>query len=450
MYKVMKIDDERACLFDTEVMQPTFLSLKFCIEQLHQKSVNYQISTLTNIMYFKEYWLAKFGCTLDYSMYKGEFSGSVISEMISELDGFWIFLANARVYTNNVSPLPYSRQIDSIVKMKTCASRYHSVCRFISWLIDTYITAHYITESLLDIDIHRKTLHSMLILNSRKYTRYISQAQHSTNIYKSLTFAQLRDFVSLFTLPTIAEKDNDGKLLPSVYTSFRNLILVKLLTQYGLRIGEVLLLRGTSFKSNMAGTAFYMYVANLNDGADPRKHKPLIKTQQSIRELKITAHDYKIITAFMAQVEMRSSHNFLITSSIGDCSPLSYKAAYKIITDASDAMREKFPEHFSPRSSECLENVHPHMLRHTWAYMQLKFLHQHFERKFVKAGAVNIKGIMESAKDALRKQGGWAEGSRMPSRYAERFIAEHANEINMAMFEDSAFNIFAVKELPNI
>ncbi|WED83417.1 tyrosine-type recombinase/integrase [Aeromonas media] len=290
----------------------------------------------------------------------------------------------------------------------------------------------------------------MLILNSRKYTRYISQAQHSTNIYKSLTFAQLRDFVSLFTLPTIAEKDNDGKLLPSVYTSFRNLILVKLLTQYGLRIGEVLLLRGTSFKSNMAGTAFYMYVANLNDGADPRKHKPLIKTQQSIRELKITAHDYKIITAFMAQVEMRSSHNFLITSSIGDCSPLSYKAAYKIITDASDAMREKFPEHFSPRSSECLENVHPHMLRHTWAYMQLKFLHQHFERKFVKAGAVNIKGIMESAKDALRKQGGWAEGSRMPSRYAERFIAEHANEINMAMFEDSAFNIFAVKELPNI
>ncbi|WP_270824983.1 MULTISPECIES: hypothetical protein, partial [unclassified Aeromonas] len=61
MYKVMKIDDERACLFDTEVMQPTFLSLKFCIEQLHQKSVNYQISTLTNIMYFKEYWLAKEG-----------------------------------------------------------------------------------------------------------------------------------------------------------------------------------------------------------------------------------------------------------------------------------------------------------------------------------------------------------------------------------------------------
>ncbi|MCF5860057.1 tyrosine-type recombinase/integrase [Aeromonas veronii] len=449
MYKVMKIDDDRACLIDSEVMQPTFLSLKFCIELLHQKSVNYQILTLTNIMYFKEYWLAKFGCTLDYSMYKGQYSGSVISRMITELDGFWIFLGNARVYTNNVLFLPESHQNDSIQKMKTRASRYHTVCRFISWLIDTYITAHHITESLMEIDAHRKMLHSMLSLEARKYSRYTSQNRHSSNMYKSLTMEQLRDFASLFTLPTIIEKDDDGKLLPSVYTSFRNLILVKLLTQYGLRIGEALLLRGTSFKSNMAGTAFYMYVDSLNDGVDPRKHKPLIKTRQSIRELKITAQDYKIITAFMAQVEMRSSHDFLITSSIGDCPPLSYKAAYKIITDVSDAMKDKFPEHFSPRNAECLENVHPHMLRHTWAYMQLKSLHQHFERKFAKAGAVNIKGIMESAKDTLRKLGGWAEGSSMPSRYAERFIAEHANEISMEMFEDSTFNVFAVKELPN-
>ncbi len=102
MYKVMKIDDERACLFDSELVQPTFLSLRFCLAQLHLKSVNYQISTLTNIMYFHEYWLAKFGCTLDYSMYTGEFSGSVLSKMISELEGFWGFLSYARTYAGNM------------------------------------------------------------------------------------------------------------------------------------------------------------------------------------------------------------------------------------------------------------------------------------------------------------------------------------------------------------
>lgn len=450
MYKVIKIDDERACLFDSEVMQPTFLSLKLCIEQLHRKSVNYQISTLTNIMYFHEYWLAKFGFTLDYSMYKSEFSGSLISKMISELDCFWLYLAHSRDYVDNVTALPFNPQTDSIQKIQTQISRYQAVCRFISWLIDSYITPHFITESIKDIDAHKRALHSFLNVETKKYSKYSSNKSHNTNFYKSLTHEQLRDFVSLFFLPKQIEKDDDGKLAPSVYVSFRNLILIKLLTQYGLRIGEALLLRGTSFKSNMSGNAFYMYVANLNDSVDPRKQKPQIKTQQSIRELKITSQDYKIIKMFMSQVELRSSHNFLITSSIGDCDPLSYKAAYKIISDASDAMKEKFPEHFSAVNAEYLQNVHPHMLRHTWAYIQLRNLYRHYEEQFVKAGAANAKGIMESAKDSLRQLGGWADGSLMPNNYAKRFIAEHANEVNMSMFKHSTFEIHDSKEFPDI
>lgn len=450
MYKVIKIDDERACLFDSELMQPTFLSLKLCIVQLHLRSVNYQISSLTNIMYFHEYWLAKFGCTLDYSMYKGEFSGSVISKMISELDSFWLYLSNARVYTDNVATLPLTLKKDPIQKIQTKVSRYQTVCRFISWLIDTYITPHFITESIEDIDAHKKALHSFLSVEARKYSKYSSVQRQNTNLYKSLTHDQLRDFVSLFTLPKKIEKDDDGKLAPSDYVSFRNLILVKLLTQYGLRIGEALLLRGTSFKSNMSGNAFYMYVANLSDGIDPRKYKPLIKTSQSIRELKISPQDYKIIKMFMSQVEMRASHNFILTSSIGDCPPLSYKAAYKIISDTSDEMKAKFPEHFNQNNVEYLEAVHPHMLRHTWAYMQLRNLYHHFEERFAKAGAANAKGIMESAKDSLCQLGGWADGSLMPSNYAKRFIAERANEISMKMFKSCTFDVLENKEFPEL
>jgi len=450
MYKVLKIDDERACLFDTELMQPTFLSLRFCLAQLHLKSVNYQISTLTNIMYFHEYWLAKFGCTLDYSMYKGEFSGSGLSKMISELDGFWVYLSNSRTYAGNVAVLPPTPKKEPIQKMQTNVSRYQTVCRFIAWLIDSYITPHFITESIDDIGSHRKALHSFLNAEATKYSKYSSGKKQNTNIYKSLTHEQLRDFVSLFTLPKQITKGPDGRLLPSVYVAFRNIILVKLLTQYGLRIGEALLLRGTSFKSNMAGTAFYMYVANLQDGVDPRKHKPLIKTPQSTRELKITAQDYNIINMFMTQVQLRASHNFLLTSSMSDCPPLSYKAAYKIISDASDAMKLKFPNHFNPNNAEYLETVHPHMLRHTWAYMQLRNLHHHFEQRFVKAGAANAKGIMESAKDALRQLGGWADGSQMPSNYAKRFIAEHANEISMSLFQGGNADVFESETFPEI
>lgn len=438
----MKIDAQRACLFDGENMQPTFLSLRFCLAQLHLKSVNYQLITLTNIMYFQEYWLAKFGCTLDYSMYKGEFSGSVISTMISELEGFWLYLSNARTYVGNLAVLPLTLKQDSIQKIQTNVSRYQTVCRFISWLIDAYITPHFISERIEDVDRLRKSLNCFLKLEAKKYNKYSHNQRQHTNLYKSLTHDQLRDFVSLFALPKQIIKHEDGKLLPSVYVAFRNLILVKLLTQYGLRVGEALLLRGTSFKSNMAGTIFYMYVANLQDGVDPRKHKPLIKTAQSIRELKVTSQDYKIIQMFMQQVGLRASHNFLLTSSIGEYPPLSYKAAYKIISDAGNKMKEKFPEHFNQDSAEYLVNVHPHMLRHTWAYLQLKNLYHHFEGQFVKAGVANTKGIMESAKDTLRKLGGWSDNSQMPSNYAKRFIAEQANEISMNLFQGYSADVF--------
>ncbi|TNH82010.1 hypothetical protein CF140_12130 [Aeromonas sobria] len=439
MYKVMRIDDKKACLFDSEIMQPTFLSLKLCIEQLHQRSVNYQISTLTNIMYFHEYWFAKFGCTLDYSMYKGEFSGLVITKIISELDGFWLYLGNSRIYASNVAALPLNGQKDLFQSIQTQVLRYQTVCRFISWLIDSYITPHFITECIDDIHSHKKALHSYLNVEAKKYSKYHSNQKKSTNVYKSLTQEQLRDFASLFALPSRIEKDRDGRVTPSIYVSFRNLILVKLLVQYGLRIGEALLLRETSFKPNKAETSFYMLVANLDDGTDPRKTKPLIKTKQSTRELKISPKDYYNIQSLMAQVRLRTTHNFLFTSSIGECPPLSYKAAYKIITDASDAMKEKFPEHFDSIYAEFLENVHPHMLRHTWAYLKLKELYRKHEVIFINAGAANAKGIMSAAKDSLRELGGWSENSMMPSYYAKRFIAEKANEINMKMFSDSTY-----------
>lgn len=446
----MKIDDQRACLFDSENMQPTFLSLRFCLAQLHLKSVNYQISTLTNIMYFHEYWLAKFSCTLDYSMYKGEFSGSVISTMISELEGFWLYLSNARTYVGDIVVLPLTLKQDPIQKIQTNVSRYQTVCRFISWLIDTYITPYFISESIEDVDKHKKSLHSFLKVENKKFQKYSSNQRQHTSLYKSLTQDQLRDFVSLFALPKQIIKDEDGKLLPSLYVAFRNIILVKLLTQYGLRVGEALLLRGTSFKSNMAGTIFYMYVANLRDGIDPRKHKPLIKTSQSIRELKITSQDYKIIKMFMKQVELRASHNFLLTSSIGDCPPLSYKSAYKIIRAASDEMKEKYPEHFNKNHSEYLYSVHPHMLRHTWAYIQLGNLYHHFEERYIKAGVINTMGVMESAKDSLRQLGGWSDGSMMPSNYAKRFIAEQANEVSIKIFKGNAFDLLESKQFPEL
>ncbi len=382
-------------------------------------------------------------------MYKDEFSGTVISKIISELEGFRIFLCSSKVYMDNVTALPTIHKKNSIKEIQTHVSKYQTVCRFISWLIDSYITPHFMLDDFEKTYNLNKTLHSYLSLSANNHSKF-RLGNKNKNLYKSLTNEQLRDFVYLFKLPAKIEKDSDGRMTASAYVRFRNLILVKLLTQYGLRIGETLLLRESSFKLNMAETIAYMYVANLDDGVDPRKNKPSIKTRNSIRELKISMQDYKIIKMFMMQVKLRASHNFLFSSSIGECPPLTYKAAYKIIIDASEIMKDKFPAYFDQTKAEFLENVHPHMLRHTWAYMQLKNLYYQVEKQFIKAGAVNTKGIMASAKDMLRQLGGWSENSVMPNHYAERFIAESANEKSLKMFDEHFIETFETLDIPRI
>lgn len=103
-------------------------------------------------------------------MYKGEFSGSVISTMISELEGFWLYLSNARTYVGNLAVLPLTLKQDSIQKIQTNVSRYQTVCRFISWLIDAYITPHFISERIEDVDRLRKSLNCFLKLEAKNTT----------------------------------------------------------------------------------------------------------------------------------------------------------------------------------------------------------------------------------------------------------------------------------------
>lgn len=45
--------------------------------------------------------------------------------------------------------------------------------------------------------------------------------------------------------------------------------------------------------------------------------------------------------------------------------------------------------------------------------------------------AFSEKGIMDEAKDELRKLGGWSVDSQVPNLYAARFIQEKANYANL-------------------
>ena len=444
MYRTIRIDNNRICMFDTETVLPTFLTLMYCVHALHYKSVNYQESELTNLKHFHNYWLDKYSKTLDYSVIDAEFSGKIFLKLIESLDGFWLYLDNSKRSLGNVTSLndqTSGSARPTLKRLSTNAACYQSVCRFLDFLINHYVSLHYINETPSEIDSHRHSLLHLLRARRSNYKHLLSQKV--SGHYKSLTTQQFADFVSMFPISVNPRKDNQGRLTNSAYRQYRDHILIRLLSNYGLRIGEALLLRRSSFKTNMAGNAYYMQVANLEDGFDPRKNKLSIKTDSSVRVMKIAQNDYLIVQRFFEQIELLSVYDYLFTSSLGEYPPLSYQGALKIITDASNRMQKKFPHHFSPEFEDSISGVHPHMLRHTWAYLQLQYLYRKHQAKFISAGASNLKGIMQSAIDDLRALGGWTHNSTMPANYAKRFIVERANELNVAKFKDAPANIIS-------
>ncbi|WP_165905443.1 tyrosine-type recombinase/integrase [Parashewanella spongiae] len=366
--------------------------------------------------------------------------------MIELLDGFWLYLNNSRIeQAKNVYSLKASPYDVPTEAYSTNAAHYHSVCRFIEQLISNYISPHYITKAPDEVELCRRNILALLSQKKKQYSSYSSD-KHK-NDYKSLNENQFRDFVSVFPVPTNPTKDGLGKVSNSVYRQYRDHILLRFLSSYGLRIGEALLLRGSSFKPNFSETKFFMMVTNLEDNVDPRSKKPSIKTASSHRELEISQQDYMIVKGFMSQVKLISQHDFLFTSSSTNASPLSYQGARKIIIDASNRMKKLFPHHFDITKSDHLQTISPHMLRHTWAYFQLEHIFRRYTADFIKAGAVDPKGIMKSAIDHLRSLGGWSARSQMPAYYGKRFIAKRANELSMSKFKEDAFKHFNI-ELP--
>lgn len=72
-------------------------------------------------------------------------------------------------------------------------------------------------------------------------------------------------------------------------------------------------------------------------------------------------------------------------------------------------------------------------MRHTWAYNALSMFYydglvcRNYGVKNANA-PLEIKGVLDDAKEQLRVLGGWSKDSLMPGYYALRFISESANE----------------------
>ena len=197
-------------------------------------------------------------------------------------------------------------------------------------------------------------------------------------------------------------------------TAFRNHVIFQLLSDLGLRSGELLALRtdDVDFQSQDI-----LVARRHNDKLDPRARQPVAKTED--RRLPISDDLASALFIYIGKVRPKQPyarrHPFLFTtvrgSRLGQAgAPMSLQQLGRIVAALSAAL---------PTGSM---KLHPHLFRHNAATAMGKSLRE--------------RGVPEGeAERVLNSKFGWADGSKSFRVYIEQNVAELAAEAQMNMQE---------------
>lgn len=419
---------------DMESCLPLLYPLRYHIDHLAQRSLSTQSASLQSVKFFYEFWKQKYGVTFCYSFFSSNHNPDIA---VGEMPSFLLYLENGRGVQSNV--LSLSRVPGS--SCSTQAARVRAVIHFISFLISTYISPAYRDDSPKALSLLASRLHTRLRLCRDNYRTLIPN-KSSLRSYNSLGFQSLSGpmVVSLYGIiaPSSTQKHNPLNPFSSGHLQFRNFLIIRLLLNYGLRIGELLLLECSSIKPNIKGDKFSLIVTTVEEGFDPRKNAPAIKNSWANRVLELDKQDYIFLSIYVGKIRPKTvKHDFIFISSQRSGKPLSYTSVYSIFLKVDKVFTDKYPEYKSPLYYDSLQRLTPHTTRHTWAFLTLqkiwhsKYLRNQLNRKHFIADAPSLSGLMEEAKDELRLMGGWSPTSQMPDLYAKRFLSEQANSANI-------------------
>lgn len=227
--------------------------------------------------------------------------------------------------------------------------------------------------------------------------------------FKSIDEAVLLDVIDSY------KQDNFNSV-----NYLRNLIILQLLVETGMRIGEVLNLKTSDifFSEN----SYIKIVDSKTFSLDTRYDKPNLKNNHSSRIIFISKNlsgylQHYILSKRRSTYKGENSkinHPFIFTSKRG--SPLS-KSSIQILFNQLNKYN------LNP-----LIKITPHKFRHSFAFAFLKYL-------------VEIKkNDLSKAQDELRKICGWSPRSQMPQFYAGKYIWELANKHNIERINKRYYN----------
>lgn len=426
-------------LFDLDSYCPCLYPMLFSMKVLRFQSLSTQSSDLTALKFWYNFWFDKYSTSFCESFYSSYYNFEIIQ---NEIDNFIIYLENNN-QLNNILRLRKNKDIN----YDTLGRRIKSLLKFYRFLVDEYLTIHsqpHLTRNEINrikINLDNYIKHKKKTIKSfSKKNRTIKSEINYT--FKSMTDEMVKALYQVIA-PSKLTRINPLNPFKLHDAQFRNFLIVHLMLNYGLRIGELMLLTVRSIKKSIQNSSYNLIITNTEDEFDNRQRKPNIKNEYSYRVLELQERDYQFLNIYMNEIRKDISSEILFTSLKPPYSAFSYSSISKLFDKLNEILRNIVPEHFDDKSYDSIEKLTPHVCRHTWAYMMLSYSFKKYENedKLRYSAHEVIHRALDKAKEDLRTMGGWSPTSEMPSYYGKRFIVERANHSNLERIIDKSINI---------
>lgn len=282
--------------------------------------------------------------------------------------------------------------------------------QYIHWLAQEVIGDWNTVETRDAIETQSATL-----LNKKRPKAGSKSAHEQKIIAARLPIETSNQLLDLFDEPfkSLQQPQNFGPRL-------RNVVMLRILYETGMRVGELLSLKLKNFIEARGGDSAYVDIErNHHDAVDKRLNQPVAKTlgrRLPISEsLETQLEDYRDNwRAEILDIGFSDEDFIFVVHRSGR-------------TQGQPLPKTSFDSGLENlrRSFRALMPVHPHLLRHDWNYRFSK-----------KADAEGMD--FEEERTLREKLMGWMDGSEMSKIYNRRHIEEKSYEVGLKIASDTA------------
>ena len=356
-------------LFDASATLPCLYPLLYSTTVLRFQSFATQQSDMLALKFWYEFWYQKYSTLFCESFLNSKYEPEIF---LNEIDNFIVFLENNKKLETNLIRL--RSNIDA--NYMTITQRLRSLFKYFVYLLDEYWNTRYQDITIKELTNRRKKIDLFLLNKKRIFSKF---SKHSLTVkseinhnFKSLTNEMVAMLYKIIR-PDQSAKINIDNPFSTKSHQLRNFLMVHLMMNYGLRVGELMLLTKRSIKKSLNSDSYSLIITNTDDEHDSRQRKPSIKNEQSYRVIKLDSMDYKFLMLYVEKIRNFNNSDILFTSLKPPYSPLSYSSINAIFKTIEQAFKTSHPVYFDDTNIDSIQKLTPHVCRHTWAYITLAF-----------------------------------------------------------------------------